>query len=177
MSSFVKSLLSARSELMAEFNQAVVQLEKRLGHLDALLSENGVDMATLPSTSNPGKAPGKKRGRKPGSGKAAAAAAVTKDPAEAKAPKAGKKTRKPRNKSGINVTAAVRGVVAEIKSPFNISTLRDEFEKRHPGVLATLNRVALSLAMQSLGRKGEVSSKKDPNGKGNLFAKTSKLKA
>jgi hypothetical protein len=166
MSSFVKSLLSARAELTAEFAKVIAQHEKRLGHLDALLQENGVDVATLPGVSNPGKPPGKKRGRKPGSGKAAA---------EAKDPKI-KKARKAREKSGINVTAAVRGVVAEIKSPFNVSTLRDEFEKRHPGVLASLNRVALSLAMQSLGRKGEVTSKKDPNGKGNLFSKTAKLK-
>lgn len=163
MSLFVKSLLSARAELTAEFAKVVAQHEKRLSHLDALLQENGVDIA---STS---KAPGKKRGRKPGSGKKAAASES--------APKEGKKkTRKARNKSGINVTAAVRGVVAEIKSPFNISTLREEFEKRHPGTLATLNRVALSLAMQSLGRKGEVTSKKDPEGKGNLFSKTAKLK-
>lgn len=166
MSSFVKSLLSARAELTAEFAKVIAQHEKRLGHLDALLQENGVDVATLPGVTNPGKPPGKKRGRKPGSGKAAA---------EAKEPKI-KKARKTREKSGINVTAAVRGVVAEIKSPFNVGTLRDEFEKRHPGVLASLNRVALSLAMQSLGRKGEVTSKKDPNGKGNLFSKTAKLK-
>lgn len=166
MSSFVKSLLSARAELTAEFAKVIAQHEKRLGHLDALLQENGVDVATLPGASNPGKPAGKRRGRKPGSGKAAA---------EPKEPKV-KKARKAREKSGINVTAAVRGVVAEIKSPFNVGTLRDEFEKRHPGVLASLNRVALSLAMQSLGRKGEVTSKKDPNGKGNLFSKTAKLK-
>lgn len=169
MSSFVKSLLSARAELTAEFAKVAAQHEKRLGHLDALLQENGVDTVSLPGVAAPAKAAGKKRGRKPGSGKQKVAA-------ESKAPKADKKTRKARNKSGFNVTAAVRGVVAEIKSPFNVGTLRDEFEKRHPGVLATLNRVALSLAMQSLGRKGEVTSKKDPNGKGNLFSKTAKLK-
>ncbi len=162
MSSFVKSLLSARAELTAEFAKVVAQHEKRLSHLDALLQENGVDIPVS------GKAPGKKRGRKPGSGKKVVAE---------RAPKEGKKkARKTRGKSGINVTAAVRSVVADIKSPFNISTLREEFEKRHPGTLATLNRVALSLAMQSLGRKGEVTSKKDPEGKGNLFSKTAKLK-
>jgi hypothetical protein len=156
MKSFVKSLLSARSELMAEFAKSVAQLEKRLGHLDALLQENDVDTASLPGVTSPGKAPGKKRGPKPAAAK--------------------KKTRKTRGKSGFNLTAAVRATVAGIKSPFNIATLRGEFEKLHPGVLPTLNRVALSLAMQSLGRKGEVTTKKDPNGKGNLFSKTSKLK-
>ena len=166
MKSFVKSLLSARAELVAEFANVAAQLEKRLGHLDALLLENEVDIASLPGVANPGKAAGKKRGRKPGAAKADGAVTT---------PKA-KKGRKVRGKPGFNVTGAVRGVVAEIKTPFNIATLRDEFEKRHPGVLVTLNRVTLSLAMQSLGRKGEVTTKKDPNGKGNLFAKTSKLK-
>ena len=166
MKSFVKSLLSARAELVAEFAKVAAQLEQRLGHLDALLQENDIDTASLPSVANPGKAAGKKRGRKPGAVKATG---------EVKAPKA-KRGRKVRGKPGFNVTGAVREVVAGIKTPFNIATLRDEFEQRHPGVLATLNRVTLSLAMQSLGRKCEVTTKKDPNGKGNLFAKTSKLK-
>lgn len=166
MKSFVKSLLSARAELVSEFAQVAAKFEQRLGHLDALLIENEIDTASLPGVSNPGKAPGKKRGRKPGS---VNKAATVKEPKP-------KKGRKGRGKPGFNVTAEVRRAVAGIKSPFNIATLRDEFEKLHPGVLATLNRVALSLAMQSLGRKGEVTTKKDPNGKGNLFSKTSKLK-
>lgn len=166
MKSFVKSLLSARAELISEFAKVAAQLERRLGHLDALLQENDIDTASLPSVANPGKAAGKKRGRKPGAAKA-------KD--ETNAPKA-KRGRKVRGKPGFSVTGAVREVVAGMKTPFNIATLRDEFEKRHPGVLATLNRVTLSLAMQSLGRKDEVTTRKDPKGKGNLFFKTEKLK-
>jgi len=94
-----------------------------------------------------------------------------------KAAKAAKAGRTPRNK-GFNTTAAVRALVAGMKKPFTVADLREQFEKEHPGVLATLNRVALSLAMQSLGRKGEVTSKKDPKGGlGNIFTKTANLKA
>jgi hypothetical protein len=174
MKSFVKSLLSARADLVAEFAKQSALLEKRLGHLDALLQENDVDTSKLGGLK--AAAPGKKRGRKPGSGKKAAAVKEVASAGAKEGKKAAKKAGKGRGKSGFNATAAVRAVVADMSAPFTVGDLRAEFEKRHPGVLATLNRVALSLAMQSLGRKGEVTSKKDPNGKGNLFSKTSKLK-
>ena len=158
MTSYVKSLLNARAEILEDHAQLVASLQKKLGHLDALLEENGVNVAKLSSIS----APAKRRGRKPGV-----------------EPKVGRPTGKrgKRSHMDFNATAAVRAIVADTKGPFTVGDLREEFEKRHPGVLARLNRVVLSLAMQSLGRRGEVTSKKDPNGKGNLFTKTSKLQA
>lgn len=164
MKSFVKSLLTARAEILEDHAKLVAALEKKLGHLDALLGEHDVDVAKLGSIATPAK----RRGRKPASEAKAAA------PAKPGRPK-GKRGK--RASSDFNATAAVRAIVAETKGPFTVGELRDEFEKRHPGVLAKLNRVVLSLAMQSLGRRGEVSSKKDPNGRGNLFTKTAKLQA
>ncbi len=162
MKSFVKSLLAARAEILEDHAQLVASLQKKLGHLDALLAENDVDVAKLGSIG----APAKRRGRKPST--------EPKVPGKPGRPK-GKRGK--RAQTDFNATAAVRAIVADTKGPFTVKELRDEFEKRHPGVLAKLNRVVLSLAMQSLGRRGEVTSKKDPNGKGNLFTKTAKLTA
>lgn len=160
MKSYVKNLLSARAALVADFSKLSAQFEKRLGHLDALLQENEIDTARLPSVPKAAGVHAK------GSGALRTTEKVTK----------AARGRQTRNSSGFNITGAVREVVAGMNSSFNIATLRTEFEKRHPGVLVTLNRIALSLAMQSLGRKGEVKTKKDPHGKGNLFSKTNKLK-
>lgn len=180
MKSFTSSLLTARAALVDDLNKLTAKLRHKISQIDALLADNEVDVSTLPAPAG-AEAPKKRRGRKPGSKNAktlAAAAATAEAPAKEK--KAGKvKTKKAGRKkrgSGFNATGAVRAIVAEMKKPFTVGELREEFEKRHPGVLATLNRIVLSLALQSMGRKGEVTGKKDPNGKGNLFTKTAKLK-
>ncbi len=175
MKSFIDNLLSARAALIEEIAKQTAKLHQRVSQIDALLAENDVDVSSLPQS---GEAPAKKRrGRRPGSSSKAAAAseAASSKPAgkKAKAKKAGRKKRG----EGFNATAAVRAIVADFDKPFTVADLREEFEKRHPGVLATLNRIVLSLALQSLSRKGEVSGKKDPNGKGNIFTKTAKLKS
>jgi hypothetical protein len=169
MNSFVKSLLSARETLLAELATQVAQVEQQVRQLDSLLSGYGVASAALPTLGS-GSAP-KRRGRPVGSTKKAAATEI--------APEAGKpaaKTKKAKKakegkKRTFNTTKAVRDIVADMKKAFSVSDVRAEFEKRHPGVLETINRVALSLALQSLGRRGEITAKKNPDGKGNLFQK------
>jgi hypothetical protein len=174
MNSFVKSLLSARETLLAELATQVAQVEQQVRQLDSLLSGYGVASAALPTLGS-GSAP-KRRGRPVGSTKKAAAtvAAATEIAPEAGKPAAKtKKAKKAKEgkKRTFNTTKAVRDIVADMKKAFSVSDVRAEFEKRHPGVLETINRVALSLALQSLGRRGEITAKKNPDGKGNLFQK------
>jgi hypothetical protein len=172
MNSFVKSLLSARETLLAELAVQVAQVEQQVRQLDSLLSGYGVAPASLPTLGN-GSAP-KRRGRPVGSTKKTAdtetAPAADKPAKKAKPAKAAKKTKEGKKRS-FNTTKAVRDIVADMKKAFSVSDVRAEFENRHPGVLATINRVALSLALQSLGRRGEITAKKNPDGKGNLFQK------
>ncbi len=186
MKSFTNSLVTARALLLEEFAKQSAQLRQQISQLDALLAENGVDVSSLPSheLALAGK---KRRGRRPGSRNKATNTTTTttntttKDNESADTvvakKKAAKKGGRGKRKDGFNATGAVRAVVADMKKPFTVGDLRNEFEKRHPGVLANLNRIVLSLALQSMSRKGEVTGKKDPNGKGNIFTKTSKLSA
>ena len=183
MKSFTSSLLSARAALVEDLNKVSASLRQKISQIDALLADHDVDVAALGAVEGTA-APKKRRGRKPGSKNAKTLAAAAGE-APVKEKKAGKAKKAPKAKKagrrkrgdGFNATGAVRAIVAEMKKPFTVGELREEFEKRHPGVLATLNRIVLSLALQSMGRKGEVTGKKDPNGKGNLFTKTAKLKA
>lgn len=174
MKSYTDSLLSARAALIAEIDKLTAPLRQRVSQIDALLAGNDVDISSLPASG--GDAPKKRRGRRPGSAKKAATAETA--PAKGGRKKGDKAKRNGRQKraDGFNATGAVRAIVADMDKPFTVADLREEFEKRHPGVLATLNRIVLSLALQSMGRRGEVTSKKDPKGKGNIFTKTGKLK-
>ncbi len=177
MKSFTDSLLSARAALIDEITKQTAKLRQRVSQIDALLAENEVDVSTLADAGS-AEAPQKRRGRKPGRKPGKRGPKPKSVDAPEKAAKAEKNGRgRKKRASGFNATGAVRAIVADMKKPFTVGDLREEFEKRHPGVLATLNRIVLSLALQSLGRKGEVSGKKDPNGKGNIFTKTAKLKA
>lgn len=170
MNPFIKSLLNAREALLADFAQQTAQAQKQLSQLDALLSQYEVTPASLPSLSIEEAPPAKKRGRPAGSTNKTATAAKGKvTPAKKK----GKPGRKPKaeGEKSFNITQAVRDIVQDIKQPFSVGDVRAEFDKRHPGVLATINRVALSLALQSMGRRGEITAKKNPASKGNLFQK------
>jgi hypothetical protein len=171
MNPFVKSLLSAREALIAELSQQLAQAQQQVGQLDALLSQYGVATATLPGLGSAVAAPVKRRGRPAGSTKKAKAV-VESAPESAVAPEAApRKKGKRGGKRSFNTTRAVRDIVQDMKKPFSVGDVREEFEKRHPGMLASINRVALSLALQSLGRRGEITAKKNPDGKGNLFQK------
>ena len=174
MKDFASTLLSARDSLLAEFAAEARSTREQLIHLDALLEQAGLDIASLPSLGDAAEGVLSAAKRKPG--RPAKAAGARKKPG----PKPGRKKttakkkmgkRGGRKKTDFNATAAVRDIVADMKKPFTIQDLRAEFEKRHPGVLETLNRIVLSLAMQSLTRRGEVTAKKDPNSKGNIFTK------
>ncbi|MCB1227710.1 MAG: hypothetical protein KDK99_17970 [Verrucomicrobiales bacterium] len=195
MKDFADTLLNARQSLISDFATQAASARQQLAQLDALLSANGVDVASLPSLGQAADgavtAAPKRRGRRPGSGRkgkvgrprkvqveaesAAAPAKATKKRAAKKAArKAAKKAGRKKSKSGVNVTAAVREVITDIAEPFTVKDLRNAFEKKYPGVLASRNRIALSLAMQSLSRQGEVTAKKAPTGKGNLFSRAKK---
>jgi len=172
MNPFVKSLLTARETLLSDFARQSAQVEKQLGQLDALIAQYDVVPPATPtlksaapiSPATPA-APVKRRGRPVGSTNKTSAA-----PASAKAVKKSKSS----EKKSFNTTKAVRDIVNDMKKAFSVADVRAEFDKRHPGVLETINRVALSLALQSLGRRGEITAKKNPDGKGNIFQKATK---
>ena len=170
MNKLAKNLLDARETLLAEFTAHGANAREQLSHLDALLDQLGTDVNQLPTLGDAAEGVMPKRRGRPAGTKTAKVAKAAKSPR-----KAGKKKQSRRN-DGFNATAAVREIVAGMDKPFTVAQLREEFEKRHPGKLAGMNRIAMSLAMQSLVRKKEASAKKDPSSKGNLFFKTGKLK-
>lgn len=179
MNPFIKSLLTAREALLSDFAQQVAQAQQQLSQLDALLSQYDVPASSLPVLSIVDAPPAKKRGRPAGSTnktekaeKADKSEAAPKEKTKASgAKKKGKPGRKPKvaGEKSFNTTQAVRDIVHDIKQPFSVGDVREEFAKRHPGMLESINRVALSLALQSMGRRGEITAKKNPNSKGNLF--------
>ncbi len=173
MNPFVKSLLSAREALIAELTQQLAQAQQQVGQLDALLAQYGVATATLPGLGSAVAAPVTRRGRPAGSTKKKKAMTESAVALESSAvpETTPRKKGKRGGKRSFNTTRAVRDIVQDMKKPFSVGDVREEFEKRNPGVLASINRVALSLALQSLGRRGEITAKKNPDGKGNLFQK------
>jgi hypothetical protein len=78
----------------------------------------------------------------------------------------------------FNVTQAVRDIIAEHPSDtFTVADIREAFQVKHKGMLERIHRVALSLALQSLTRLGEISSKKNPESKrSNLFRRLKRRK-
>jgi hypothetical protein len=201
MDLYTQGLMSARQALLDDLAKQTAAVHKQVEKLNALLAEHGAIVAP-PSPAAP-KSPrgapgnGKRRGRPPGKKAAAAAPVVIDAPVEADASAATpavRRGRKPGRKPGakkaaakkgaakpgrgsgkFNVTAAVRDLVAGFGGKsFTVGDVREAFEKAHPGVLATLNRIALSLALQSMGRSGQVKTSRDPaNPRQNIFTAVS----